>query len=223
MSDAGFDAGDQDEELPQPRRRLEARRLRLELGLAAVLLLVVAVLARSLTHRGSGTPAATTSAAPSHRVTVQTFPTDFVTLTPIKGGWLPRSAAQALRCPVRCVTIADVSGPVRDAIADAFPGAQVTSARTVRLVVRNFGNANWSLQVRARAGDRLVLLQARGAANGDSGGYQQMIFDGHLISRYAVTLMEYHVLVQVISPADDPPSRAALQQLAGDARLLSTW
>lgn len=209
-----------DEELPPPRSRAADRR-RLVLGFVAGSLLLVALIARALAHGGGSTGVATGPSA--SRPLGLPVATEFVTMTPVKGGWLPRGAAEALHCRADCVTIPAVSDAVREAIADAFPGARVTSARTVRLEIPNFGRANWSLRVDALAGDRIVLLQVRGSAQGDRGGYEQSVIGGYAISRFQATLVQYHVLVQVVAPAGEQQARAPLERLAGDVRLLGLW
>jgi hypothetical protein len=111
-------------------------------------------------------------------------------------------------------------------VLDAFPGAQITGARTVRLYVKDGGDSLTALDVNARRGAERIKLQLRGAARTelgpDAGGRGGMLrFGAQRIVQYETTRAQYDVLVQVVAPADEHVELAALAQLARDDRLLN--
>jgi hypothetical protein len=221
-------ADERDEELPQPPRhrdRPPAQRLRIELALGALLLLGIALIASAIARRGGGpggtsTPTPAPTSMPS--VPGVVAPSDFVTVAPVKGGWIPRGPAQAARCPagLHCVTLHEVSARARAAVQDAFPGARITSSQTVLLTVGRHSEGLWGLGIRARTRDAEVIVQVRVSVSGDHRRWATLHRGGQAVARLERALGDYHVAVRVISPADRPPPRAALERLAHDIRLL---
>jgi hypothetical protein len=214
-----------DEELPQPRRRTKrARMLRLDLGVAAVLLAGVAIIAGRATHDGHA-PALATSGSP---VASGSQVASGTPVTTTSGTWVPLAVPRSgnleelARCPQgsECITAPIAPIPVSDALQAAFPGARITFARTVRLYVRNFGQALWSLRVDAQVGDAQVQLRLRGSTPVDKRREDRLLFGGHSITRFEDALIQYHVQVEVIAPPDQPAAFETLRQLAGDVRLL---
>jgi hypothetical protein len=222
----GGDA-EQDELLPEPRSHQDgtrARRLRRDLGVGAVGLLAAALVGSAIArHGGPGTGASPATSSHPHELAAAT---GFLTLLPTAAHYLPESAVDAVACPSRsdCIARHDVSQPVRDAVADAFPGAVVFSAEAVHMRVPNFGEANWSLQLRARTGAIEIVLRMRGLAKPDrSHGYRRVLFNGTAITRYESVLGPYYVFVEVIGPATQHQSVEQLAGLAKDIRLFEPW
>ncbi len=225
MDDAGPEHAGLDEELPHPHReRTRAQRLRRDLGLATAILAVIALVANAMTHKGGTRDTlsrSSASSAPSIAV-----PTGVVALTPTGAAYLPPTAADALKCPdqVECITAHDVSTPIREAIAAAFPGATITSAESVRQYVRNYGQANQSLRIAARDADIEITVSLRGLAQSDrTRGYSRMLYGGRAITRYEDALGHYHVLIEVVTAADQYQPADPLARLASDIRLFEPW
>lgn len=220
-------APDEEELLPQPRSHQDgtrAKRLRRDVGIAALALLAATLVGTAIAQHG-GTdhhPGASTSGRPLELPAA----TDFVTLGPTGAAYLPETAVDAVTCPSHavCTVRYQVSEPVRDAVEEAFPGAVITAAKTIRMTVQNFGSANWSLQVRAQEGDAQIVLDVRGLARSDrTRGYSRLLYGGRAITRYEAVLGPYYVLIQVITPADLRGPAGPMAQLARDIRLFEPW
>jgi hypothetical protein len=205
----------EDEELPQPHQHGKppgARRLRLDLGLAALLLGAAALIGTAISQHGqSGNPSTSPSGSASVSRTTATperaVATDFVTL---HAG----------------TTTTRISDAARDALQDAFPGARIIAARTVRVHGRNNGGALSALNVTARQGDKRIALALRGAlrtdVSRDVGARTGRAFSGgHRITSYEAPLAQYDVVVQVVSPRSKHQDVAPLARLASDTRLLA--
>lgn len=224
-----MDEDEVEEELPRPRRRQLPRnqRLRLDLGLGVIGLVVVVLIGNALAHHG-GKSSPTSSAGPG---TGKPTPagTDVVSVGRGAPGALP-APAPGVRCPraTECITEFGVPLPVRAAVRAAFPGARITSGRTVRLYVKNYGQALTSLDVNARRGPDEIELRLRGVAWTDVGRDDQAragttVFDGRRTVQYETPNAQYDVLVQVVTPASRHVAMAPLMRLARDDRLLARY
>ena len=225
-----------DEELPQPRRHRDLpfrRRLGLDIGLGA-LGLILAVFIGSALARNGGSSGAAQSAPASPSISRAAAPaplapaaTDFVTVTAVPGGWLPRPAHR-LKCPyeTRSISLIGLAAPAREAVRAAFAGATITFGRTVRLYVKNLGGALIALDIAARRDGERITLRLRSIVLrhvGQGGGAQTatVILNGRRILQYQTRLGRYSVVVQVEAPASRKLRLAPLVHLATDLRLLS--
>lgn len=224
-----MDEGDVEEELPpRGRRQLpRSQRLRLDLGLGVLGLVVAALIGNALAHHG-GKPSSTSSNGPRTGSPAPAA-TNAVNVTRGAHGALPAPAPRA-RCPSKteCITYFGVPAPVRAAVAAAFPGARITSGRTVRLYVKNYGQALTSLDVNARRGPEKITLRLRGVAWTDVGRDNQAragttVFDGRRTVQYEAPNAQYDVLVEVVTPASRHVAVAPLMRLARDDRLLARY
>lgn len=223
-----------EEEVLPGRDRPPNRRLRLELGGAAVILAVVAGIASAISHHAKPNAAASSTtpvvvAAPAPSVQPAAVASDFVTLSPEHGGWIPRDP---IPCPVQgqCITTHGVSMPVRLAVGNAFPGWTIISSRTIRLSVKNYGEALVSLDVDAQLGDARLIIRLRGKDNyvhrsrsDPMGPGVVMLFGPNRITRYETTLSQFYVTIAVVAPASRRQTIEPLRQLGNDGRLLALW
>jgi hypothetical protein len=228
-----------EEELPQPPRRGErprAQRLRRDIAVGFGGLALVTLVGLAVANRGADTgPGAGRSTSPARSApsTERLLPTDFVTVRPVDGGWIPVGPplSHALtRCPRAgtCLLLPGVAQGVRDAVLAAFPGATITSARRVQLIVENYGDALMGFDVDAQRGNERILVRLRGGASPNSDRTTEdvagsMIIGGLRIMRYEAPLVQYSVVVEVIAPASEQHAVRPLVRLAHDVRLLDRY
>src|SRR3954451_5089322 len=215
----GSDVADDDgpEELIAPDRRSRVGRLRVDLAVGGLVLTVVLLLTRHSGHDGSRAPGP--SAAPQSAA--HPFGTETLALYPVPN----RRAGNAARCPAgfQCVSSSRATSAADAALRDAFPGARIVSAHTVRIFVQGYGQALWTAHVRARDGDQLLQLRLQPRSPNDGERHDSMLFDGRAITHWESVLLQLRVVIAVVAPADHPVSLGAVEQLARDPRLLSSW
>jgi hypothetical protein len=227
-----------DEELPQPRRHRDlarAQRLRVDLGIGALGLVLAATVGSALAHHANSSsaarsaPASLSTSRAAAPAPLPPIASDFVTVSAVPGGWLPRPP-RPFNCPyeTHCVTVAEVPQQVREAVRDAFAGATITFARTMRLYIKNVGNALTALDMTARRGGERITLRLRSIVQtrrGAGGGATAVpvIFNGRRILQYQTRLGRYSVIVQVVAPATERVRLAPLVHLATDIRLLNPY
>ena len=230
-----FDIGPADEELLDPGRdpdRGRTRRLRLDLTVAAVLLVGVLLVGRALSKKDTAAPAPSRSPSqlsligPTQAPTTPIVPApSSVTVTASDGvatvvpALPPRNLQNLGACPVNlsCFSTADVAHAVEHAVRDAFPTARITSSTTVRLLTNPWAGALWFRQLNATVGRAELLVRVtptQAADPVDRGTSAGIVFYGTAVGQYSVTAQ-----VGVHAPAG---ALAKLAQLAHDARLLST-
>jgi hypothetical protein len=210
------------EELAQPDAA-KLRRLRLDLGIGALVLFAVLLVVK---WKGGGDDptgsAATTTRAPSSSSSVATprsaepppvFPVD------------TRAEGNRARCPrgFQCPVSPVASAGIQRALEAAFPDVRIVAARTVRSVVTGYGQAIWAADVRARAGDHRITLRLQPLSPQDAEKHSTIVFGGHSITRWEGILSQLLVVIDVVSPADHPASLTAVEQLARDGQMLSPW
>jgi hypothetical protein len=216
------------EELAQPDRRSVVRRLRLDLALGGAVLIIVLLLMKRSWHSDNDgwtptpSPSIPTSTATTRvpevppivpSVSLAVFPAD------------SRRAGNVARCPAgfTCPVSNIASAGVRAALESAYPGARILSARTVRAIVDGYGQTIWTVDVRARAGAELIQLRIQPVSPEDDEQYTRSLFGGHSITHWESLLSQVLVVIDVVTPADEPASLAAVEQLARDSRMLSPW
>ncbi len=231
-----FDIGPGEEELLEPERdphRGRTRRLRLDLAVAAGLLVGVLLVGRALSKKDptsrptpSPTPTALGLIGPTHAPTTPVvLAPSSVTITASGGATtvvpaLPRRNLQNPgACPVNlsCFSTVEVPNEVEHAIQDAFPAARITSSTTVRLLTNPWAGTLWFRQVNATVGRSELLVRIAAPESGDladRGTSDGIVFYGAVVAQYAVTTQ--------IGPGAPAGALAQLRQLAQDARLRTT-
>jgi hypothetical protein len=205
------------EELARPGRRASVRRLRLDIAVAAAVLIGVVLLTRHYGNSGPAAPAPTPSASTAPPVgtsSAVSAPNPF-----------SNHAGRVARCPegLRCERFAGATLGMHAALAAAFPSFRVLHARTMRIDVPGYGTALWRSDVQARAGDEIVRLrvQLRGPDDGERHGTK--VLGARSITHWEGVLRQLRVVIDVVAPANGPAPLAAVEQLARDARLASPW
>ncbi|MDT4917878.1 MAG: hypothetical protein QOH89_2578 [Pseudonocardiales bacterium] len=204
------------EELASPERRSTSRRLRLDIAVGGAGLIIVLLLTR---HHGGGEPAATTATPTASTSSTARPSDDRLGVYPVPD----RAAGNAARCPdgFDCLESRFASAGTRAALEAAFPGARITSARTVRTVVAGYGQSIWTVDLRAVTGDEVVTLRLQPRSPADVPRHGTGLFGGHAITHWEGFLSQLLVVIDVVAPADHPAPLAAIEQLAGDSRMLS--
>jgi hypothetical protein len=212
---------DRAEELPQPQRRSAVRRLRLDLAFGGAVLVVIVLLTRHHGSSGSATPTPTPTSEVTSSSTPQALDDEPLGVYPVRN----RHAGDVARCPAGfdCPVSHLASAGTRAALEAAFPGARVVTARTVRSVVTGYGQAVWTIEVRARVGASELRMRLQPLSPMDHAQHGTMLFGGHAITHWESMLSQLLVVIDVVAPADNPASLAAIEQLARDARLTSPW
>jgi hypothetical protein len=213
-----------EEVLEAGAERGRAARLRRDLLLAAVLLALVAAVARAMSHH-SGTDA-TPTGGPSSTASRGAPDTGSGLLN---GSVIDPSATVApgaqdpFACPAayQCLESGEAGSPAVTALHAVFPAAVLESASTVRLLSPHDGKPLWFRQLTARNGTTEILVRVDRARvpNTDGGGMTRS--GGTVVTYYQATLETYHVLVQVIASNGPGQALPALHKLAADIRLLA--
>jgi hypothetical protein len=210
------------EELAQPAPRAGVQRLRLDIAVGAAVLFGVLLIVRAQgggddpVGSASSTPAAQPSSSSASSVHAGRAP-----LFPVQS----RQEGNRARCPsgFECPVSPVASAGIQRALKAAFPDAQVVSARVVRSVVEGYGQTIWSADVVARSGGQEIRLRLQPLSPEDHERHSTMLIGGHSITRWEGVLSQLRVVVDVVAPADEPASLAAVEQLAHDAQMLSPW
>jgi hypothetical protein len=216
---------DEEEELPRQSRR----RLRTDLAVGAVILVVVLVVGRALAGHGGGPDAAPTrSVAPSTGATsaVPVVPPPVpseVAITHANGAvelrpaLPPRTSQNPAACPIEsCETEDAVPTGVLDAIDAVFPHGETLFKITVHLPAAPWHGALWFRQVNLLVNGKqlLVRISAPGPSDDLASGTTS---DG--LVYYRAAFGQYVVALQV-----DPGAGGTLEKLralAHDERLLA--
>jgi hypothetical protein len=220
------------------RLRARNRTLRIELGVAALVLGAAVLVARTLSD-GSGSPKAVPSPTPT--ASTRTYGTGapdsgsgllngMATVSATDGTVImePRlpapTGADPTQCPdsVSCFTVDRVAAPVLAAVRAAFPGAVPESALTVRLNEAPYAQMLWYLQVNVRVGNTQVLVRVQAPSVNDKSdsSVDSQVGNGS-IAHVSTTLQQYYVEVQADDPSSKPQSIAPVRRLARDVRLLA--
>jgi hypothetical protein len=219
------------EELAQPGRRRSRRALRRDLALGAILLFAVVLVTRHGGGGGAGpTPTPTPTGSTTHSGSTTAAPVVAPSDPAVTGSLAvypvpDRHAGDAARCPAgfACQVWHGMTVPAQDALQGAFPGARVVRARTERIYVANYGQALWTADVQARAGDEVLRLRLQPRSPDDGEQHGTTLFNGHAITHWESVLDQLRVVIDVIAPADRPASLSAIGRLARDTRLLTSW
>ncbi|HEX3337093.1 MAG TPA: hypothetical protein VHS54_11580 [Jatrophihabitans sp.] len=232
-----------EEDLPEPagRNRSSSRSQRRNLALAALILIALALGARVLTKHdhaapvGASTGPATPSAAGGDLTATwgaaAPNPSGSGVLVVLPNGGLAHvptivvARASDVQCPtadvgLTCVTSNRVAAGFTRAVADAFPGARVTSARAVATGGAGEGGQQLHFaRVTARAGSVEILVQVQqsvvptrpGVSSDD--GRRTVVYRTYRSAGYLVQ-------VEISAPSGRAPDLAGVERFARDPRLL---
>lgn len=211
-----------EEVLEAGAKRARPGRLRRDLLLAALLLALVAAVARAMSHSSRPdaaptAPASTVSrSAPDSGSGLLNGSVVDVTGAPEQGPDDVGACPAAYQC-----LVADEPGPAAAAaLAAAFPNVVLESTTTVRLLSPNFGQPLWYRQITGRFGANQVLVRVQRQRPQDlnRGGVAESEFG--VITYYEGPLSKYHVVVQVTTPKGREQALPPVQKLGHDVRLL---
>lgn len=204
-------------------KRLRTGRLRRDLLLAALILALIAAVARAMSHHNPSTAAPTTAPSlPSGRSAPDSGSGLLNGSVVNPSGTAQSDAQDPFACPAsyQCLESAEAGPSAVSALHAAFPAAVLQSASTVRLLAPHLGLPLWFRQINARFGPNriLVRVQRQSASDVNRSGVANSEFG--VITFYERPLNRYHVVVQVTTPKGQVEPLSPLQKLASDVRLL---
>lgn len=208
------------EELAQSPARAGLRRLRLDIAVGALVLFGVLLLVRM--RDGGVEPSATSTPAPQSSSTgINTAADERPPIYPVPN----RHQGNLAPCPSGfvCPVSTTVSAGIQNALRAAFPNVEILDARVVRSVVNGYGQAIWSADVRARAGEQQITVRLQPLSPTDPEQHGVTLFNGHAITHWEGVLSQLRVVINVVAPADQPASLETVGQLAHDTQMLSAW
>jgi hypothetical protein len=209
------------EELAQPGLRSGSRRLRLDIAVGAVVLFGILVVVRLQGSDDPAQPAVRSGTGSNSSSPVASASAERPPVFPVD----TRREGNLAKCPdgFECPVSKVASAGIQRALEAAFPGVVIVSARTVRSVVEGYGQAIWTADVLARAGEQQIQLRLQPLSPTDPEQNSVSLFNGHSITHWEGVLSQLRVVIDVVAPADRPASLAAVEQLAHDAQMLSPW
>jgi hypothetical protein len=202
-------------------KRSRSGRLRRDLLLAAVILGLVAAVARAMSHSNSSDAGPTTG--PSSSAAVRSAPD---TGSGLLNGSVIKPPEQGPddvgACPAtyRCLEVDEAGPRATAALVAAFPSAVLEATTTVRLLSPNFGQPLWYRQITARVGPNRILIRVQQQRRQDVDRRGVAVSEFGVITYYEGRLSKYHVVVQVTTPRGHVQAMRPVQNLGRDVRLL---
>lgn len=225
MDSVGPGAGQVGEEvLEAGAQRARPGRLRRDLLLAAVLLALVAAVARAMSHRSSSDASPTGGPSPTASRSAPDSGSGLLNGSVVDPtATLAPGAQDPFACPAtyQCLESAEAGASALTALHAAFPAAVLESASTVRLLSPHDGKPLWFRQLTARDGANEIVVRVDRARVANADGRGTTRSGGTVVTYYQATLATYHVVVQVIASNGPGQALLPLQKLADDVRLLA--
>jgi hypothetical protein len=201
------------------------RRLREQLLLAAVILALVAAVARAMSHSGrpDSSPATPGSSLPAHRSAPDSGSGLLNGSLVDPSGPAAGTAQDPFACPAtyQCLESAEAGAPAVAALHAAFPAAVLQSASTVRLLSPHVGPPLWFRELDARLGSTEILVRVHRPTAIASVRPAISRAAGAVVTYYQGRLATYDVDVQVTTQTNREQPLSPMQKLAADVRLLN--